>query len=333
MTTWIIAINVAVFVLGGLLSAGSQSPIAIESVQRLVEDAPPRSDRSVADVQFTVERAMGESSPGVASKPIVERETGRVVGVQEYLIHPNPVVLFGHFSTYTAFTRLEVWRFVTFQFLHANFLHLGLNMLALYFFAPFIEQRMGSRKRFLAFYLACGVCGAGLYLLLNLLGAFGLSIPGVLDIDITTPLVGASAGVFGVLVAAAKFAPHGKMLVFFVLPLSIRTGVYLMLGLTVANLLFGGWNQGGEAAHLGGAMAGFYFSRRLHLLDDFFDVFGKKKEKPRGSAKPARSERALSAKEEARLDGILDKIRREGADSLSASDRKFLESASERKRG
>src|SRR5438128_2409617 len=65
----------------------------------------------------------------------------------------------GHFSVTTGLYHLQLWRFITFQFLHAGPGHLIFNMLALYFFGPLVESYSG-RRRYLAFYLLCGVAGA-----------------------------------------------------------------------------------------------------------------------------------------------------------------------------
>ncbi|MFA6043506.1 MAG: rhomboid family intramembrane serine protease, partial [Phycisphaerales bacterium] len=117
---------------------------------------------------------------------------------------------YGYFSTYrvTPHGGLQFWRFLTFQFLHANFMHVGFNMLGLLVFGPLVEQHLGSR-RYLALYLTCGICGGLSYLLLNALGTAAaqmhlMHIPvllynpagatGMSDV----PLIGASAGVFGV---------------------------------------------------------------------------------------------------------------------------------------
>src|SRR5262245_41641481 len=59
---------------------------------------------------------------------------------------------YGSFSIDAAVRHVQVWRFITFQFLHANLTHILFNMLALYFFGPMIESYLG-RRRFLAFYL------------------------------------------------------------------------------------------------------------------------------------------------------------------------------------
>ncbi|MBT4524096.1 MAG: rhomboid family intramembrane serine protease, partial [Phycisphaerae bacterium] len=92
-----------------------------------------------------------------------------------------------HLSTTHSILGVQYWRFIGFQFLHANFQHLLFNMIGLYFFGPLVEQYLGG-KRFLAFYLLCGIFGAVLYLLLNLGGLiFGDSIPGFLFNDPSTP--------------------------------------------------------------------------------------------------------------------------------------------------
>ncbi|MCB1282387.1 MAG: rhomboid family intramembrane serine protease, partial [Salinibacterium sp.] len=105
----------------------------------------------------------------------------------------------GHFSTAKAFfdiqsdgkliLNLQVWRFVTFQFLHdlGSIWHIVLNMFGLWIFGRTVEQYLGGKK-YLAFYLVCGIFGALLYLLLNLLGSMGLHIPGVMMSDPHTPL-------------------------------------------------------------------------------------------------------------------------------------------------
>src|SRR5205085_6231520 len=128
--------------------------------------------------------------------------------------HDDPLERFGHFSTYKISLAggLEFWRFLTFQFLHANLMHVGFNMLGLYIFGGMVEEALG-RKKYLAFYLTCGIFGALMYLLLNAAGYFWIEklhqtrIPGLLFNKLDTHLVGASAGVLGVIMACAYIAP------------------------------------------------------------------------------------------------------------------------------
>ena len=239
---------------------------------------------------------------------------------------------YGHFSTYEGFQRLHVWRLVTFQFLHApdNIFHIVFNMFGMWVFGPMVEEALG-RKRYLAFYLMCGIAGGLMYLILNLLGAMGVSFPGVLISDPRTPLVGASAGVFGVIMACAHIAPDARVqLLFPPIPLKMKWMAYGYVGLAAFNLFFGGHNAGGDAAHLGGAIAGFFFIRNPHHLVDFFDVFNDSR--PKGSRgntsrkpKPAKKSRDTSSAE---VDRILDKVNLKGIQSLTAKEKKILEKAS-----
>ena len=77
----------------------------------------------------------------------------------------------GHFSVAAAVEQFQLWRFLSFQFLHANGHHLLVNMLGLFFFGHFAERWWGSRK-FLFFYLATGVAGALFYVVLVLRRGF-----------------------------------------------------------------------------------------------------------------------------------------------------------------
>ncbi len=243
----------------------------------------------------------------------------------------------GHFSTYDAIFRLEIWRFITFQFLHAGVMHVFFNMFGLFLFGQMVENRLGG-KRYLAFYLLCGICGAAMYLLLNLLGSAGVQIPGVLSSDPRTPLVGASAGVFGVLMAAAYYHPNAPMQLL-LLPFTFRlqTLVYFYVAMALFNLFTSGKNAGGDAAHIGGALAGYFFIRRPHLLHDFFDVFGRS---PPDS--PAKSTRwphrgngrgASPAPDDGEVDRILAKVATQGLQSLSNREKDVLRKATEARQG
>ena len=112
------------------------------------------------------------------------------------------------------------------------------------------------------FYLICGMAGAFSYLVLwgfNLLGGG----PWV-------PLVGASAGIFGVLIASALVAPDVTVLLWGIVPLKMRTLAWGLLAFAVYSVFFrAATNAGGEAAHLGGALVGFLlirYPRPLNVL-------------------------------------------------------------------
>lgn len=239
---------------------------------------------------------------------------------------------YGHFSTFQLIHRLEFWRLVTFQFLHAGPIHLALNMLGLWVFGRMVEEYLGF-KRYAAFYLVCGIFGGVGYLFLNLMGLMasgvGLkNLPIVLYGSGSTPLVGASAGVFGVIMACAFIAPNTIVqLLIPPVPIRLKLMAYAYVGIAAINLVLGGNNAGGDAAHLGGAVAGYFFIRRTHLLRDFFDVLGDSR-KNRSAAKS----QARAAKEQEEVDRILAKVSEKGLRSLTSGEKRALARATERGR-
>lgn len=279
--------------------------------------------------------------PGMYYVPILDVHDRELIGWQEHIVAygwaehfvMTPLRRLLFFSTKRGFLDLEVWRLIGFQFLHADYIHLLFNMIGLFFFGPMIEQHLGS-KRYLAFYLLCGICGALLYTVLNLLGfitqAMGMptTIPGLLFNMPTTPLIGASAGVFGVLMAGAYIAPKATVLLFFILPMQLRTLAYALVAVALFLLITGGRNAGGEAGHLGGAMAGWYFIRNPRHLHGFFDFLGKFDPTSRHYRGPGSggSRGSASRKE---IDRILDKINRDGLHSLTDAEKRKLREASQ----
>ncbi len=328
VNTWIIAINIVVFLIVGLTGQAAR-PVFLERTFT-VENVPAQFAEGN---EFLPVR----NAPSLVTRPLIDPQTGAVIGRALYQLM-DPLKEWGHFSTDRGFFKLEVWRLVTFQFLHAGILHIGFNMLGLYFFGPLVEQYLG-RKRYAAFYLMCGICGGLAYLALNLIGAVGISLPGALDVQTTTPLVGASAGVFGIIMACAFIAPTVTVqLLFPPIPMKMRTMAYLFVGLAALNLFFfQGVNQGGDAAHMGGAIAGYFFIRRPHLLRDFFDVLGPKKSGGGPASvhakKPVLRGGTRAGATDAEVDRVLDKVRAEGLGSLTDAEKRVLRSATEEHRG
>ena len=257
-----------------------------------------------------------------------------VVYILSFIIQPY-VMSAGYLTVNTAFGRLEVWRLITFQFLHSQqgITHIGFNMLGLWIFGPMVEEYLGGKK-YLAYYLACGLFGGLLFVILNMLGILlKMDIPGLLLIDPNSPLVGASAGVFGVIVACAKIAPNNEiMLLFPPIPMKMKTFAYGYVAIAFFSLIIGTSNAGGEAAHVGGAIAGFVLIRKSHLLTDFFDVFGDSRE-PKKSKKSKKKSALRNYKNTDgphpdEIDQILDKVHKKGFASLSEKDKKKLREAS-----
>lgn len=243
----------------------------------------------------------------------------------------DPLAFYGHFSTAKAIYGLEFWRFLTFQFLHGGWIHLAFNMMGIWFLGRLVEDQLGPKK-FLAFYLVCGIFGGLMYLLLNLLGGvLGLRVPGLLMNDPATPLIGASAGVFGVVMACAYIAPNSTVqLLFPPIPMKMKVFAYGFVALALLMLLLGSSNAGGEAAHLGGAIAGFYFIRNTHHLIDFFDVLGdSRKPKPPKRGRPRGRAPSVSQQE---VDRVLDKVQASGLGSLTDAEKAVLRQATDRQR-
>lgn len=163
----------------------------------------------------------------------------------------------GSFTIPQGINGLQVWRLFTYQFLHGNLVHIGLNMMALYVFGPMMEQWWG-RRRFLAFYLLCGACGAWLMALM----AYTPLVDGR-----GAWLVGASGSIFGILVGVAMAYPKVEVkLLFPPMWVTVRTLAAVFLLLSVGQILFE-FNTGGNAAHLGGALFGYVLMRRPWSLD------------------------------------------------------------------
>ena len=135
------------------------------------------------------------------------------------------------------------WQLVTYAFLHLTFAHLFFNMLGLWMFGGELEQVWGQR-RFLQFYAASVVAAALVQLLVSaLLGAQG-------------PTIGASGGLFGLLLAFAMIFPNRIILLFFVIPMKAK---YLVALYGLIELYQGAYvlNSGvAHFAHLGGMLGG-----------------------------------------------------------------------------
>jgi membrane associated rhomboid family serine protease len=349
VNTWIIVVNSAIFLLG-LVFAVSPVPMLIKSPKL---DVAPNSYTVLPqyiDVNGSVADPKTLRTPGaIVYRTIADKNTGLtpldpatqrpvVAGVYQLV---DPLFAYGHFSLQKGVGELQVWRLVTFQFLHGGAMHLIFNMFGLFVFGGIVEEWLG-RKKYLAYYLTCGIFGGLSYLLLSLLGmlvyqGFKLQIklPVLLIEHPSTPLVGASAGVFGVIVAAAFIRPKDQVqLLLPPVTLTMRTLAYTYVAIAFINLFFGGQNAGGDAAHIGGALAGYFFIRRSHLLTDFFDVFGdsRRPKKPRAKAPPA-APVGLSAKEEAELDRILAKVATQGLGALTDAEKRSLAAETDRRRG
>ena len=144
----------------------------------------------------------------------------------------------------------QPWQLVTYSFLHANLGHIFFNMLALYMFGGEIERLFGTRY-YVLYYFACVVTAALTHLVVtSLMGA-----P-------PAPMVGASGGIYGLLLAFGIYFPHRRVLLLFPpIPLPARVFVF---GFALLELFFGiTQTAAGVAhfAHLGGMLGGWLMIR------------------------------------------------------------------------
>ena len=221
----------------------------------------------------------------------------------------------------------QVWRYLTFQFLHGGPWHLGLNMIALYFLGVPLEAKMGPR-RFLTFYLLCGAMAGVSYVLI------GLLVGG----EQWGTLVGASGGVYGIVLAAAVYFPHIKVLLFFMIPVPIRVIALIFFGIMLLTLFQGlgaaqfrspaFWSQ---AAHFGGAVTAaiWILRERRHGL-----VGGRGGPSVGERIRQGQWERKMHRRQKIQqeIDGILEKIHTHGIASLSAHEKRLLKQATEMQR-
>jgi len=204
-------------------------------------------------------------------------------------------------------TALQPWRLVSYQFLHGNLLHIVLNMIVLFFLGPTLERHWGSR-RFVLFYLGCGVAAGLSYLLLMALGVVGAG-----------PLLGASGAILGVLAACAILFP--QFIVFLIIiPMPIRVFAVVMTLLYVVNIIAEGRNAGGDAAHLGGMAAGAAYILLLPRLERL-------KLKLHAQSWEKRMEESRKLRFE--VDRILAKVHRFGLHSLTTREKRMLKKATQ----
>ncbi|RKY23166.1 MAG: hypothetical protein DRP62_06470 [Planctomycetota bacterium] len=223
------------------------------------------------------------------------------------VIRPLGDFLFTWCSVYPASLAmaLQPWRLVTYQFLHGSIGHILFNMLGLFFLGPTLERHWGGRK-FLIFYLGCGVAG-------------GLFYPLLVAVDFLSvgPMVGASGAILGMLAACAILFPH-FVVFFFLFPVPIRVASIVLTFFYVANLLMRGQNAGGDAAHLAGMAAG-----ALYVFSQPWRTKIKLKIRSAQWEKRIVQQRSLQIE----LDRILRKVHDSGIRSLTSKEKKTLAQA------
>lgn len=202
----------------------------------------------------------------------------------------------------------QVWRYVTYQYLHGGVWHVFMNMLGLFFFGPPLERMWGSRRFFL-FYTVCGAVGGLAFAFMQIMVHPAL-------------LIGASGSVLGCIGACAVLFPS-MTVILFIFPVPIRFFAILIAAIYTLTIL--AERNLSDAAHLAGMATGafwVYGPRRWPTLNV---------RRPTSEGAWQRKMREL-AEDEQKVDRILDKIRKHGMQSLSWREKRFLHKATQRRR-
>lgn len=253
------------------------------------------------------------------------------VGLDSLALYPSFIA-----SEWVSSVFRWVWQVFTFQFLHGSPMHLFLNCLSLYFVGPPVEQALGSR-RFWKLFIISGVGG----------GLLQVLMVNVFDTHFSPgEVVGASGGLFGLMAAFAvlHWDETITMLVAFLIPLSIRAKYLLVIGLAIAVVgMLDPTSEVAHAAHLGGLLVGFFFTRWMSGDSPNWFAFQRFRFTSRKrqlvstrvtatevwkKAPPEPSEDLPQAEFISReVDPILDKISAHGIHSLTDRERRILEAA------
>ena len=256
----------------------------------------------------------------------------KIVGVFFYLAG-QPYFLVDWLSVPANTTELisKFWTPITYMFLHVGFIHLLFNILGLYWFGKLFLYHLEGDK-LLSVYLLGGISGAVLYLIAyNTIPVFENS---------NSILLGASASVFAILVAAAFYNPDRELMLPLIGTFKLKyvAAFYILLSVIGVSAT----NAGGNIAHLGGAFWGWFYIYQLRKGNDigaglvkFIDNFAKKLAKlvkPKSHLtvthkQPPRDDYEYNRQKNTKQDEInkiLDKIAKSGYDSLSKHEKEVL---------
>ncbi|MBP3669753.1 MAG: rhomboid family intramembrane serine protease [Bacteroides sp.] len=233
----------------------------------------------------------------------------------------------------------QPWSLVTYMFLHAGLFHLLFNMLWLYSFGQLFLMFFSARH-FRGLYFLGGFCGGLLYMLAyNVFPYFSSYLYG-------SYLLGASASVIAIVIATAIREPEFRVSLLFFGQVRLK---YLALIMIITDLLFvTSNNAGGHIAHLGGALAGWWFAAGLRKGTDVTKWINQAIDWLLGGWKVKRAPKkpkmkvhyggrandyeynARKKEQDEEVDRILDKLKKSGYGSLTTEEKKRLFDASKR---
>lgn len=157
---------------------------------------------------------------------------------------------------------LYIWQLFTYQFLHGGIFHLLFNMLAVWMFGCDLERRWGSNF-FLRYYFVT-VLGGGF---LNT-----IFLPSQM-----VPSIGASAGVYGILLAYGLIYPNRIVYFYFLFPIKMKHFVWIIGAIALYSSMTSGQSGIAHLAHLGGMVFGYLYLRSGNPFDRFKDYLDRRR--------------------------------------------------------
>jgi membrane associated rhomboid family serine protease len=232
--------------------------------------------------------------------------------VLQLLIGTGMILFFGLVPQFL-FRRFMVWQLATYLFLHGGIFHLLFNMFVLWMFGTEIERYWGTRN-FLYYYFFTGIV-AGF-------------VTALVSYSVNMPIIGASGAIFGVLAAFGLLFPERIILIFFLFPMRAKHAVLLFAGIELLVLLSAGVHGLGSLAHLSGMAAGYLYLKHGDVLKNIWQA-QRERQHRKSFAKTREREYRKKQFIQDIVDPILDKISREGMDSLTEEEKKILKKARE----
>lgn len=210
-----------------------------------------------------------------------------------------------------AIGQFMIWQVVTYAFLHAGMYHFLFNMLGLYMFGSDVEEELGT-QRFLRFYFLAAA-GSGV-----------LSIPFFWN----GAVVGASGAILGLLYVWAKFFPHRQILLFFFVPVSAMTAVWVFGLLSFFGAISASGGNIAHLTHLAGLAIGWAYWRHS-VRQEPIPFVTKGREGSTSFSGLHRPRPSKAEYYEKMVDPILKKVSEQGLHSLSKKEKGILEKARE----
>jgi len=205
-----------------------------------------------------------------------------------------------------------IWQPVTYMFLHGGLMHIFMNLFVLYMFGRALEEKWGSLK-FVEYYFVCGI-SAGFFIILT-------------SFNNVFPTIGASGAIYGLLAAYAVMFPETYVYLYFLFPIKVK---YFAIIIGVISFISGFADRVSlisNFGHLGGLIAGYVY---IKLRSDYFAVSRADSFKPLNDNEHGNvydwngRKKNESIPSETRVNQILDKILKEGINSLTEEEKTIM---------